>query len=139
MKPRTVLLVGLSVSLALGAMPSVHGHVLAAPRLQKKPVNDAAEARKLATQVFAAGNDAARYRAVLSVMKALRLRVYSAKGKLVVRGSGKAGQQLAQYDFELQGIASRLGADQGLALPQFVAAIRPEITNNGTPLDTTVR
>jgi hypothetical protein len=132
----THLLVGLSTSLSLVAVPSVQRQLLAAPLAKEKPVNYAAQAKKLAAQVSSAGSDAARYRALLSVMKALQLGVSTAKGKVVARGSGKAGRQLSQYDFELQGIAKRLGADMDLAFPQYVSAIKTEITDNGAPLDT---
>ncbi len=64
---------------------------------------------ELAEQVAQAPTDADRYRAVIAVMQALDIGVYTGAGQAVVRGAEQGADDLYLYDFEVKGIAAALG------------------------------
>jgi hypothetical protein len=62
-------------------------------------------ARQLAAKVAAARTDAARYQAVLDVMKALHVPVFTAAGTQLVQGGKGLPRDFNLYDFELRALA----------------------------------
>ena len=85
----------------------------------------AALAKKLAGRVIAAKTGPARYKAVLAVMKALHVGVYTSRGKPIVRGAERSLADFYLYKIQVSGLAGGMrhapsGSVSGLA--DFLAA-----------------
>jgi len=63
----------------------------------------------LARRVEGARTSTARYQALLAVMKAFRIGVYTSSGRALVRGAERNARDFYLYDFELRAIATALG------------------------------
>jgi hypothetical protein len=110
----------------------------AVPQAKKKPADQASIAKKLANRVYGAQGDAARYAALLQVMKSLHIEVMTAAGKVLAK-SDKQSKQLALYDFELGGLAGRLGKAETDSLEGYAALLSAGgITAGGTVLDAAI-
>ena len=70
--------------------------------------SQAALASTLARKVESAGTPAARYQALVAVMRALRIGVYTSAGKIVAGGAERSLADLYFYDFELRALAAGL-------------------------------
>jgi len=98
---------------------------------QSRPPSQAAVAQKLASGVMKANTAAARYKALLSVMRTLHVRVLTPKGNALVPGGRGFPRGLYLYDFELTGMAAALGRDDTVSLDQLArllteAGVNPE-------------
>lgn len=95
-------------------------------RSAAKPPSQASVAKKLATKVVGARKPAARYKALLAVMRSLHVGVYNPKGKAIVRGAERKAKEFAVYDFELRTMAAALARKQEYGagdLARFLTAI----------------
>jgi hypothetical protein len=91
------------------AVGSAGGTVARGTALSKpKPASPATLAKQLAVRVSAAKTPSARYSAVLAVMRALDIGVYSTRGKALVSGLERGPRDFYLYDFEVRGIAAAL-------------------------------
>lgn len=80
----------------------------------------AALAKKLAGRMKAAKTGPARYKAVLAVMKALHVGVYTSRGKPIVRGAERSLKDFYLYKIQVSGLAGGMrhvpsGSISGLA------------------------
>lgn len=73
-------------------------------------VRDNSVAKRLALRVARAHTQTARYQALLAVMRALNVGVYSAAGNAVVRGAERHERDFYLYEFEVRILAGALGA-----------------------------
>src|SRR5438067_12799455 len=87
---------------AVLAISAVAGSTLAEGASTPTP---AALARQLAARVADARTNAARYQAVLDVMKALHVPVFTADGKQLSSGSRGLARDFNLYDFQLRTVA----------------------------------
>ena len=90
-----------------------------------RPVNQDAVAKRLAMGVMAAPTDDARSRALIAVMKALHIGVYTPKGKAMVRGYERGPRDFYLYDFELQAMATAIGQKRFWSSADLAAAFAP--------------
>lgn len=96
---------GATGSAATQTQGSASSHAAA---VAKKPLASTL-ARQLATRVSKAGSAGARYQALLAVTRALYVRVYSAKGKVLAKGARNVPRDFYLYDVELKAMAGALG------------------------------
>jgi hypothetical protein len=72
-------------------------------------VSYGALAKRLAGRLIAAKTGSARYKAVLAVMKALHVGVYTSRGKPVVRGAERNLADFYLYKIQVSGLAGGMG------------------------------
>jgi hypothetical protein len=80
-------------------------------------------ARRLAGKVMRAQTAPARYRALLTVMRALRVRVYSSSGKVLSRGGRDLPRSFHLYDLELQAMAQSMLRGDSRTLEEVAAML----------------
>src|SRR5690242_16068662 len=71
--------------------------------------SQASLAATLSRRVESASTAASRYQALLAVMKAFRIGVYTSAGRPVVRGAERTPRDFYVYDFELRALAAQKG------------------------------
>ena len=97
----------------------------------KPAPNQAAVAKRLASAVSSAPTPAARYKAVLDVMRTLHARVLSESGKALVPGGHGFPAHIYLYDFELRGMAAAIHRGDTISLSDLAelltdAGIKPD-------------
>lgn len=85
----------------------------------RNELGDNPAAKRLAARVARARTPAAGYRALVAVMRALNVGVYSADGKAVVRGAERSVHDFYLYDFQLWIMAAALSDDQSADLAEL--------------------
>jgi hypothetical protein len=78
-------------------------------------------ASQLAARVSSAKTSGARYQALVAVMKALHVPVFTKDGKAVTAGSRGLPAGFNLYDFELKGVADLLGQRESTSLSDLAA------------------
>ena len=111
----------LSAAAAL-AMVSMSSSATATTRPSQAPL-----AAQLSRRVESASTSEARYRALLAVMHALRIGVYTSAGRTIARGGERGPRDLYFYDFELRALASELAGGS----TSTVADLATELTHAG--------
>ena len=101
----SVLVIG-ALAVSVLAVAGGGGLASGAEAAKRKPPSQAAVAAKLAKGVTAARTSAARYKAVLAVMKTLGIPVYRAKGGVLTRRARNIPRGYGLYDFQLRVIAA---------------------------------
>lgn len=71
-------------------------------------VSQAAPARQLAAQIMAARTPAARYAALIRLLRTLHVGVYKPDGRAVIRGAERGSRDFYLYDFEVRALATAL-------------------------------
>src|SRR6266511_1092664 len=92
---------------------------------EKKPApSQAVVAKKLVTQITAAKTPAARYKALVGILRALHIGVVTPAGKpIVVSPEPNAARLFQLYDFEVRGLAAQLARRQTTTLDELAAAL----------------
>jgi hypothetical protein len=85
--------------------------------------NAAELARTLAARIADAQSDPARQTALLQVMRALNIGVYTADGVAVLRGAERGPHDFYLYDFELGMMAASLGRHDAWSIADVTAAL----------------
>jgi hypothetical protein len=99
----------------------------------KQRPSQAVVARKLAVGVTRARTPTARYNAVLAVMRALHVGVFTGKGKVLVPSG--LPRQIYLYDFEVKVIAAALGRGQTITAEDVAGRLSAAgVTPRGQPL-----
>jgi hypothetical protein len=103
------------------------------------PVPAGERAHALAGALSAASTDAARSRAVLAILKAFHLGVYTSGGRRILAGSERSARDLYLYDFEVTAIVTQLDAGKRISLDTLAALLAHAgfTTPRGAPLDAT--
>lgn len=83
----------------------------------------AALARSLAEGVFQAQSEEDRYQALLSVMRAFNVGVYTQEGEPVLRGAERGEADFYLYEFQLRGMARSLGLGDLWSLEDVAIAL----------------
>jgi hypothetical protein len=97
--------------------------------------SQAARAHQLATRVVRARTGAARYRALLDVMRAVRLGVYTKQGRAIVRGGERGRRDVYLYDFEVRAIATALARERTWSTSDLAGGFaRVGLRRRGGPL-----
>jgi hypothetical protein len=114
------------------------GDALGAKRdsASKRPPSQAVVAKKLAARVTRARTPAARSKAILAVMRTLRVGIITPKGKPVVR----AGRpyEIYLYDFEIKAMAAALGRKHTTTVEDLAGRLTAGgMTPGGKPLAAT--
>ncbi|HEX5164448.1 MAG TPA: hypothetical protein VFV93_03550 [Thermomicrobiales bacterium] len=81
-------------------------------RYPEAPAGPNAQANELAGKVAQAGSDDERYNALLDVMDALHVGVYTGQGEMVLGGAERGAADFYLYDIELRMLAGALGRGQ---------------------------
>lgn len=98
-------------------------------------LDKAAEAKRLADQLTGAANDQARYEALLAVMRALAIGVYTPDGQAVVSGAERGPRDFYLYDFEVRMMAQSLARQDTSPLEDLASALSEmELRPNDQPL-----
>lgn len=91
--------------------------------------------RALAQAVTHARSTPARREAVTAVMRALRVGVYTGKGRAIVRGADRGSGDVYAYDFEVKALAAGLARHDATSLNDLAARLATAgIGVNGAPL-----
>src|SRR5437868_14775177 len=106
----------LKTSVALAAVLII-GLMVGCPT--QKPVSQAALVNKLAMGVVQARTGEARYNALLEVMRAMHVGVYTEEGKESAPGAARPSPNLYVYDFELRIMAGALERNEDLSLEEL--------------------
>jgi hypothetical protein len=108
----------------------------AAGHAGSRPPSQAPIAKELAREVVGASNSTARYRALLDVMKALQIGVYTSRGRPIVRGAERRITDLYLYDFEVREIAAAFARHQKFGVRDVADLLtRVGIKPSGHPVD----
>ena len=107
-----VALLAIAGSGALASRPAPTAHSAA---------SQAAVAKKLAARVTRAHTPKARYKALLGVMRTLKMGVFTGKGKAIVRAASP--HEVYLYDFEVKSMAAGLGRRSVKGLDEVAAPI----------------
>jgi hypothetical protein len=134
---RRWLVVAALVAVAVTA-PSAHARFLAqsgsaAGRSREAP--NVLLAKRLAAEVYGARSNTARYRALLEVMRAIHVGVYTGKGKAVVRGAERSWKDFYLYVPEAQGLAGSEAHRTAFPTSSLVVLLNAEgVRYRGKPL-----
>jgi hypothetical protein len=111
---RRRLLAGVCVTAVVATAGA--GAVAPGEAAKKRPPSQAVVAKKLAARVTSARTPAARYRALLAVMRALNVGVYTGAGRAIVRGAERSVRDFWLYDFDVRAVASALARGENLSV-----------------------
>jgi len=102
-----------------------HVRVCAKPKPKPKPAPpETAVAKKLVSGIVGAKTPAARYTAMVALMRALHLGVMTASGAAVVPSPEPNAARLAElYDFELRGLGEQFARGQTTTVDDLSAAL----------------
>lgn len=79
---------------------------------------------RLAGELVAAHTLAARQRAILDVMRALQISVYTGNGRRIVAGDARGEDDLYLYDFQVQAMAESLGHRETFDASDIAASLQ---------------
>jgi hypothetical protein len=109
------------------------GALASRPVVASKSPSQAAVAKKLTKRVMRARTPAARYRALLEVMRTLNVGVFTGKGKPIIR-AGKP-HDIYLYDFDVKAMAAGLGRKQVMTVSDLAGRLSAGgVTPGGNPL-----
>jgi hypothetical protein len=95
----------------------------AVPAAPTATLDKATQAKALADNLAGATSDPARYEALLAVMQALAIGVYTPDGVAVLRGAERGPHDFYLYDFELGMMAASLGRQDAWSIADLTAAL----------------
>jgi hypothetical protein len=106
--------------------PPIEGHPPTAERL----------AKELADKIAPAQTDEARFNALLDVMRALNVGVYTPSGDPLLRGAERSPRDFFLYDFELTMMARSMSRQQLWSVPDLAMLLtHMGIQQDGRPLE----
>ena len=126
-------IVAIAALLAATVLPAAAASAATPGSAGERAPSQAVVARKLAIRVARARTPAARYTALLGVMRTLHVGVFTGRGKPIV----PAGRphEVYLYDFEIKQMAGALARRQSMTLAELAAALSAGgLTPNGQPL-----
>jgi hypothetical protein len=117
------------VALLIGTSPQSDETAKARSPAPQSTGGYATQAKNLATRVYAADTAQKRYQAVLAVMRALKVGVYTGDGGQIVAGNEAGPNDFYLYQFEVKAIANALGR-RSLTSVEQVAKELSKLTEN---------
>lgn len=120
---RFVLLALIALAVVGGAAAALTAGSGNSPSISGPAPNSAAVAKKLADKITRAKSDGARYQALLAVMDALNLGVYTPGGKAILRGAERGPKDFFLYDLELRMTARALARHEEWGISDLTSAL----------------